>query len=115
MLQQPKYRQQRPVGVQHLPEVGAVSGDVAEGPQGLLLEGRIRRRQEADELRGRAEDCPGVAAVAAGDVRETPSRTRFDAQIRNVGCQKAKAEACVGSPRTGDSSRLVAKVRSFMF
>lgn len=53
-----------------------------------------------------------MAAVAAGDVRETPSRTRVDAQIRNVGCQKAKAEACVGSPRETAVDSLQQYVRS---
>lgn len=74
LLQQPKYRQESPVRVQHRPEVRAVPGDVAECPQRLLLEGRVRRRQKRDQLRRGPQDFLRVAAPAAGDVRQTPAR-----------------------------------------
>lgn len=55
LLQEAKNRHQDPVRAQHIPEIVAVSGDIAERPERLLLKHGVRSRKEANELRRRRE------------------------------------------------------------
>lgn len=91
VLKQAEYRSQRTVRVQHLPEVVIVPGDVAKRPQRLFLEARVGCRQEAYELWRCFKDCPSVAGAAAGDVGQTPSWHRIEAdQSLSLGiCSKS--------------------------
>lgn len=74
LLQEPKNRHEDPVCAQHIPGIAAVSGDIAERPQGLLLKHGVRSRKEANKLRCRRKYRLDVPAPAARNVRDAPER-----------------------------------------